>query len=133
MSLPIFGNQVIMLEVKNVSKEFKTIRAVDNLSFSVDNGEIVGFDASTYLMNHKKRTIAAPNITMEKARESVKIDYDIDSIRLAIIPKNGEEILCYEFKGKYKDSDFIVYINALNGKEEDVLQIIKNENGILTF
>lgn len=100
---------------------------------ALDNGEIVGFDASTYLMNHKKRTIAAPNITMEKARESVKIDYDIDSIRLAMIPKDGEEILCYEFKGKYKDSDFIVYINALNGKEEDVLQIIKNENGILTF
>lgn len=100
---------------------------------ALDNGEIVGFDASTYLMNHKDRSIAKPNITMDKARESVKIDFDIDSIRLALIPKGKEEVLCYEFKGKYKDSDFIVYINSLNGKEEDVLQIIKNENGILTF
>lgn len=100
---------------------------------ALDNGEIVGFDSSTYLMNHKKRNIPAAEITMDKARESVRVDFDIDSIRLAIIPKGSNEILCYEFKGKYKDSDFIIYINALNGKEEDVLQIIKNENGTLTF
>lgn len=100
---------------------------------ALDNGEIVGFDAATYLMNHQKRNILEPEITMEKAREFVKIDFEIDSTRLALIPKGKNEVLCYEFKGKYKDSDFIIYINALNGKEEDVLQIIKNENGTLTF
>ncbi|MCG4581151.1 germination protein YpeB, partial [Clostridium cochlearium] len=90
-------------------------------------------DSAAYLMNHKKRNIQKPNITPEKARESVKIDFDIDSTRLAMIPKGSKEILCYEFKGKYKGSDFIIYINALNGKEEDILQIIKSENGTLTF
>lgn len=100
---------------------------------ALDNGEVVGFDASTYLMNHQNRKIPTPEITKDKAREYVKIDFDIDSTRLALIPKGKNEVLCYEFKGKYKDSDFIIYINALNGSEEDVLQIIKNENGTLTF
>ncbi len=100
---------------------------------ALDNGEIVGFDASTYLMNHQDRNIKEPSITMEEARESVRVDYDIDSTRLALIPKGKNEILCYEFKGKYQGSDFIIYINASNGNEEDVLQIIKNENGTLTF
>jgi len=103
------------------------------LKVALDNGEIIGFDSAAYLMNHKKRNIQKPNITPEKARESVKIDFDIDSTRLAMIPKGSKEILCYEFKGKYKGSDFIIYINALNGKEEDILQIIKSENGTLTF
>lgn len=100
---------------------------------ALDTGEIVGFDASTYYMNHKDRDIDNPHIDEAEARSKVKINFDIDSIRLALIPKGKNEILCYEFKGKYKDSDFIIYINALNGKEEDILQIIKDENGTLTF
>lgn len=103
------------------------------IKVALDNGEVVGFDSSAYLMNHKKRDIQTPTITPEKAREAVKVDFDINSTRLAIIPKGNREVLCYEFKGKYKGSDFIIYINALNGKEEDILQIIKSENGTLTF
>lgn len=100
---------------------------------ALDTGEIIGFDASTYYMNHKDRNIESPKLTKEEAREYVKTNFDINSIRLAIIPKGKDEKLCYEFKGKYNDSDFIIYINAFNGKEEDILQIIKNENGTLTF
>lgn len=101
---------------------------------ALDNGEIVGFDASTYLVNHYDRNIPTQvKLTEEEAKEKVKIDFDIDSIRLAMIPKGKREVLCYEFKGKYEDSDFIVYINAENGNEEEILQIIKDENGVLTF
>lgn len=100
---------------------------------ALDNGEVVGFDASSYYLNHHTRNIKEASITVEEARDRVKMDFDIDSIRLTIIPKGKEEILCYEFKGKYRDADYIVYINALNGDEEQILQIIKNENGTLTF
>lgn len=100
---------------------------------ALDTGEIVGFDASPYYLNHQDRNIEEPILNEGEAREKVKVDFDIDSIRLALIPVGENEILCYEFKGKYKDSDFIIYINAQNGKEEQILQIIKNENGTLTF
>lgn len=101
---------------------------------ALDNGEIVGYDAAGYLTSHYDRDIAEPKLTEEEARDRVRYSFNIDSIRLAIIPKEGtKEALCYEFKGKYQGSDFIVYINALTGQEEDILKIIKNENGTLTF
>lgn len=100
---------------------------------ALDTGEIVGFDASPYYMNHTDRNIDTPHIDEAEARTKVKTKFNIDSIRLALIPKGKNEILCYEFKGKYNDSDFIIYINALDGREEQILQIIKDENGTLTF
>ncbi len=100
---------------------------------ALDTGEIVGFDASAYYMNHHARNIETPHIDETEARSKVKTNFNIDSVRLAIIPKGKNEVLCYEFKGKYNDNDFIIYINALDGSEEQILQIIKNENGTLTF
>lgn len=100
---------------------------------ALDTGEAVGFDASAYYLNHQDRNIGTPHINEATAREKIKTEFNIDSARLALIPKGKNEILCYEFKGKYKDSDFIVYINALDGREEQILQIIKNDNGTLTF
>lgn len=100
---------------------------------ALDNGEIVGFEAAAYLHAHHDREIPTPKLTQEEARGKVRLDFNIDSIRLAIIPKGSREVLCYEFKGKYKENDYIVYINALDGKEEQILQIIKDENGTLTF
>ncbi|NMB07910.1 MAG: germination protein YpeB [Tissierellia bacterium] len=100
---------------------------------ALDNGEVVGFDASSYYLNHQARNIKTPEITEQEARDEVKVDFNINSTRLALIPKGKDEILCYEFKGKYDNGDFIVYINALDGTEEQILQIIKDENGTLTF
>ena len=100
---------------------------------ALDNGEIVGFDASTYYLNHQARNIESPQITEAEARDQVKTDFNINSTRLALIPKGKNEVLCYEFKGKHNNADFIVYINALDGREEQILQIIRDENGTLTF
>lgn len=100
---------------------------------ALDTGEVVGFDASAYYLNHQKRDLDEVSLDEVEARERVKIEFDIDSVRLALIPKGKNEVLCYEFKGKYNDADFIIYINARDGKEEQILQIIKDENGTLTF
>lgn len=99
----------------------------------LDTGEIVGFDASTYYLNHKEKKLGKPAISQEEAREKVKVEFDINSIRLALIPKGKTEVLCYEYKGRYRDGDFIIYINAMDGTEEQILQIIHDENGTLTF
>lgn len=102
------------------------------VKIALDNGEIIGFDASKYLKSHYEREIDTPEITKEQARERVRYDFDISKTRLAIIPDRGNnDLLCYEFRGKYKGLDFIVYINAATGKEEKILKIIKDENGTL--
>ena len=100
---------------------------------ALDTGEVVGFDASAYYLNHQDRNFETPAINVDEARANLRTKFNIDSERLALIPKGKEEVLCYEFKGKQNEGDFIIYINVVNGKEEQILQVIQNENGTLTF
>lgn len=101
---------------------------------ALDNGEVVGFEANGYFMNHRERDFGSPQITEEQARQLVTKGENVKSSGLAVIPTNyGTEILCYEFTGKLEDRDFLVYINANTGKEEQVLIIINSEEGILTM
>lgn len=103
------------------------------IKVALDTGEIIGMDASLYYLAHHKREIPEPKISIDDARKVLKNKFKLSSERLTIIPKGKEEILAYEFKGKYGDGEFIIYINAQDGKEEQILQIIKSENGTLTF
>ncbi|NLY19199.1 MAG: germination protein YpeB, partial [Clostridiaceae bacterium] len=104
------------------------------VKIALDTGEVVGFESKGYIMNHTKREIPQPGISEESARTKVLAKADINAVGMAIIPtKFGTEIFCYEIKGKLNDKDFIVYINALTGKEEQVLIIINTPEGILTL
>lgn len=101
---------------------------------ALDNGEIVGFESKGYLMSHRERDIPKPAITEAEALQRVARKENILSSGLTIIPTNyGKELFCYEFKGKVDDQDFLVYINAITGEEEDILLIINSEEGILTM
>ncbi|HHY83845.1 MAG TPA: germination protein YpeB [Clostridiales bacterium] len=101
---------------------------------ALDNGDVVGFEANGYFMNHRDRNLEPPTLTEEEARQLVRKGENIKSSGLAVIPTNyGTELLCYEFTGKLEDRDFLVYINAYTGKEEQVLIIINSEEGILTM
>lgn len=104
------------------------------LKIALDNGEIIGFEAKGYLSAHTPRTIPRPKITQEQARKAISPRVKILSTGLAIIPTDYKsELFCYEFKGKLNDKDFLVYINAETGKEENILMIINTPNGILTM
>lgn len=104
------------------------------LKIALDNGEIMGIETTGYLNNHENRDISNIKITKEKAKEKLNKNLEIQSEGLAIIPTNWKtEILCYEFKGKIDNREFLVYINANNGKEEDILIITNTPNGTLTM
>ena len=103
------------------------------VKIALDNGEILGIETTGYLNSHEERSLKAPSITMEKAKESLNKNLELTAEGLAVIPTQWQtEIFCYEFKGKVDDREFLVYINAETGKEEDVLIILNTENGILT-
>ena len=72
-------------------------------------------ETSGYLNNHEIRDIPSVGISEEQAKEKLNSNLEITSSGLAIIPTEWKtEILCYEFKGKVNDLDFLVYINAKN-------------------
>jgi len=99
---------------------------------SLEDGTIKGFEAEGYLTNHHNRTIPKTLISEKEAKNMISIGAEVKEVRLAIIPTEGsKEILCYEFLTKYKEDDFLVYVNALNGEEEKILQMIIKEKGVL--
>jgi len=104
------------------------------LKVALDNGEIVGMEAKSYLSNHTRRDIPEPKITVEEARKKINENMEVYYSGMAYIPTDyKKELFCYEFKGKLNGSDFIVYINAVTGEEEDILIIVNTPNGVLTM
>ena len=104
------------------------------LKIALDNGQVLGVETTGYLNNHTIRDISKVKITKEQAKEKLNKNLDIESEILAVIPTDWKtELLCYEFKGKVGDTNYIVYINAETGKEEKILVITDTPNGILTM
>lgn len=103
------------------------------VKIALDDGEIIGLEMTGYLNCHFNREIPNRKISIEEAKSKLSDKIQLTSEGLAIIPTEwNTEIFCYEFKGKIEDINFIVYINAQTGEEEDILIVTDTENGVLT-
>lgn len=104
------------------------------LKIALDNGEILGIETTGYLNSHYERNLPQIKVTKEQAKQNLNKTLDIKSEGLAIIPTQFQtELFCWEFKGKIEDTEFLVYINAETGKEEDILVIRNTPDGTLTM
>lgn len=104
------------------------------LKVALDNGQILGIETTGYLNNHIDRNVTDIKISVEEAKKNLNKELNIESEGLAIIPTKWQtEILCYEFKGKVEEREFLIYVNAENGREEDILLIQRTPNGTLTM
>ena len=104
------------------------------VKIALDNGEILGIETKGYLNNHTERKISKNIISIDEAKKKLNKNLNIQSEGMAIIPTEYKtEILCYEFKGKVDDNEFLVYINAQTGDEEDILIVYNTPNGVLTM
>jgi len=100
---------------------------------ALDNGEVIGLETTGYLNSHHQREIPTERISIESARKNLSARAQVTSEGLAMIPTEWKtEKFCFEFKGKIEDIDFIAYINAQTGEEEDILIVTNTENGSLT-
>ena len=101
---------------------------------ALDNGEILGMESKGYLNSHVERNIAEPKVSIEEARKIINPKMEILSESLAIVPTEWQtEVLTYEFKGRVEDNNFIVYVDANTGKEQDVFMILDTPGGQLAI
>lgn len=104
------------------------------VKIAMDNSEVCSIEALGYIFNHTKRTDIVPTITINQARNVLNKNIKVEQEGLAIIPTDSrKEVLTYEFKGKIMGKDFLVYINAKTGVEEQILIVLDTGNGILTM
>ncbi|MBQ2582048.1 MAG: germination protein YpeB, partial [Ruminococcus sp.] len=104
------------------------------VSVAMDNGEIVGYDARGFLVNHTKRSYPKKLFSNLRAQEKVSAQLEITGEQLCVIPTDSlGEKLCYEFKCKAKNGrNVLVYINAETGEEQQILLLVETATGMLT-
>ena len=104
------------------------------VKLALDNGDIIGLEAQGYLTNHHERNIEKPKLSEREARERLSSGVKEESVRLAIIPIAGEkEILTYEFKVKFGEDHYLIYIDANTGHQRKVLLMVNQKDGTLVI
>lgn len=115
-----------------VSKKGDTLVYNDAVSVWMDRetGDPVGLDARGYFFMHREREICAPRITPEEAAEAFPENLEIIKSGLALVPLTPmTETLCYEFRCRLGDDEFMIRVNAETGDEEQVLLIGNDGEG----
>lgn len=131
-----FTNQNNILTINYAYNQNGVICYTDLIKVKValDNGEILGVETQSYLNSHHKRELPNINISMEDAESKINSKLEINSRQVTVIPTDWKtEITAYEFKGKIKEQDFIVYINVENGKEEKIFMVLDTPGGTFTI
>lgn len=106
---------------------------------ALDNGEIISYDATGFIMNHNTRSLPKVMITLAKAKSQLNPALNVKKVSLAVIPRNGTgEMLCYEFKctgniSKKSSQNVIDYVNAQNAVEEQILILTNTPGGVLAM
>lgn len=105
------------------------------VSIALDNGEVLGFDATGYIMNHKERRIPDNlKYDLRTAGKLLKDGLKILSNKKAFIPTDYEtENYVYEYHCKADDGqEILVYIDPVTGEEKDILILLYSDGGVLT-
>ncbi|CAA7599762.1 Spore germination YpeB [Acididesulfobacillus acetoxydans] len=100
------------------------------LMVALDNGQLVGYDATAYWAFHHTRSFPGPRVTLPEAEKKLPAGFSLTSTHLAVIPRPGNrEVLCYELRGRYRGEEYLIYVDALNGKEEKIERVIYTPRG----
>ena len=127
-------NGIVTINYAFIQDDVVVYSDLIKVKVALDNGEVLGIETTGFLNNHTLRDVSNVKINKDEAKKFLNKNLDIMSEGLAIIPTEFKtEILCYEFKGKVDDREFLVYVNAENGREEDILIITNTPNGTLTM
>ncbi len=105
------------------------------VSVSLDNGEITAFDATGYLMNHKKRTVPEKiNYSLNEGKKLLKENLTVLNAEKVFIPTEWEtENYCYEYRCKTDDKkEILIYIDPITGQEVNILILLYSDGGVLT-
>ncbi len=106
----------------------------DLIKVKVDlaTGMVIGYEASSYYINHIERDLQSAKITAQDANNKVPSDYQISETRLVLAPlQYQKEVLCYEVICNKDNETYYIYINAISGEMENILKTIETDNGNL--
>ncbi|MCD8511472.1 MAG: germination protein YpeB [Bacillus sp. (in: Bacteria)] len=98
------------------------------IEVALDEGDVIGYEAFAYLEHHNDREEFTEELSREEAEEFLNPNLEVMEHHLAIIENQlGEEVLCHEFFGVINNDTYRIFINAEDGKEEQVEKMANPE------
>ncbi len=129
-----FYSGMALINLAPVEKDIVLYPDLVKVWVDIEKDRAVGLDTRNYLMSHMQRSFAPVKLTQEEAAKKLSPGLKVENARLALIPTEQlTEVVCWEFTGKVNERDYIVYINAETGEEEDILQIQHTNEGTLVM
>jgi len=101
----------------------------DLVKVSVGPNGICGFESFNYLANHKTRMFDKKFRSSEVAEQKLYEGLQVKNSNLALVPKNNDEILCFEFECEMDGEQYFVFIDAETNEEVDIFRVIKGTEG----
>ncbi|MCM1533939.1 MAG: germination protein YpeB [Corallococcus sp.] len=98
--------------------------AVDSVS-----GEVVGMEARSYLLNHRDWQVDFGDVSEDTAAKQISSSLKVTNVAKALIEKNGEHYLCYEFQCEEGNRQYYAYVDSVSGKEVELFKVIANTEG----
>ena len=100
-----------------------------SVQVSLEDGSIMGYEASNYYKNHTDRQIPVVRLSVQEAAAMISERLTVEKNRLIVVHSaGGAELVCYEFKCGRDDEKYLVYIDANSGKETDIM-LLKEDEG----
>ena len=103
----------------------------DLIKVAVDTatGEVVGMEARAYLMNHQDWDVNFGSVSQDDAQNVVGNGLKVTNVAKALIEKNNEHYLCYEFECMMGDNEYYLYVDSNTGNEVELFKVIENTEG----
>ncbi|WP_332630070.1 germination protein YpeB [Halalkalibacter flavus] len=121
-------DSIAMLEFVHLEDNVRVYTDLIRIEIALDDGDVVGYEAKSYLIHHKDRDIPDPKLTNEEARDRLNPRLDVMEDHLAVVENDlGQEVLCYEYYGVIEDQTYRLFINAEDGEEEKVDRLNQSE------
>ena len=96
------------------------------------SGSVVGYDATAYFTNHTDRSLSKGSLTLDEGETKVPDRFTITLTRYALVPLDyNREVVCVEVQAEDGENTFYFYYNVISGNLENLLKVIKTDNGNL--
>lgn len=95
------------------------------ISLAMDNGELTGFDARSYWINHHPRQVEKPKLSAGQARQRLAPGLQVsgEPVLAIVADRRERERLAWQFLGQVDDQRYRLFVDANDGREIDVIRV----------
>lgn len=118
---------VITVNLAPVEKGFILYPDLIKVEVDMETGDIIGFEATNYYMNHTKRDL--PDDVFLYDEEKDDSEMTVLSVRKALIPVGNNETMAFEIHLKDKENEYLIYRDVKTLDEIMLYEVVHTPDG----